>query len=144
MKSVLSQLATYKSVHLNKNNIKTHFLGIPLIIGAIALLLASFNYKVAVFTIEINLNLTLIIACSVLLYYFLLSYTLAFMSIVFFGPVIYASIYFANIEHNIATGLSLFVVGWILQFVGHFYEKAKPAFVDDLNQLAIGPLFFSC
>ena len=27
------------------------------------------------------------------------------------------------------------------KFIGHHYEKAKPAFVDDLSQFLIGPLF---
>jgi len=34
-----------------------------------------------------------------------------------------------------------FVVGWIIQFVGHHYEGRKPAFVDDISGLIIGPLF---
>ena len=37
--------------------------------------------------------------------------------------------------------MGLFVVGWIIQFVGHHYEGKKPAFVDDLVGLLIGPLF---
>jgi uncharacterized membrane protein YGL010W len=40
-----------------------------------------------------------------------------------------------------ASGLGLFVVGWIFQFIGHHYEGRKPAFVDDLMGLLIGPLF---
>ena len=35
----------------------------------------------------------------------------------------------------------VFVLGWVLQFVGHKYEGVKPAFVDDIVGLAIGPLF---
>ncbi|MCZ8107166.1 MAG: DUF962 domain-containing protein, partial [Burkholderiales bacterium] len=38
-------------------------------------------------------------------------------------------------------GVGLFVVGWIVQFVGHWYEGRKPAFLDDVMGLAIGPLF---
>ena len=38
-------------------------------------------------------------------------------------------------------GVGLFVVGWIFQFVGHFYEGKKPAFVDDIMGLIIGPIF---
>ena len=38
-------------------------------------------------------------------------------------------------------GLGLFVIGWIIQFVGHYYEGRKPAFVDDVMGLAVGPLF---
>ena len=33
------------------------------------------------------------------------------------------------------------MVGWIIQFVGHIYERRKPAFLDDVVGLAIGPLF---
>ncbi|MDI9730509.1 DUF962 domain-containing protein, partial [Stutzerimonas stutzeri] len=28
-----------------------------------------------------------------------------------------------------------------MQFVGHYFEGRKPAFVDDLSGLIIGPLF---
>ncbi len=35
----------------------------------------------------------------------------------------------------------LFAAGWVVQFVGHFFEGKKPAFVDDLVGLLIGPLF---
>lgn len=34
-----------------------------------------------------------------------------------------------------------FVVGWLFQFVGHFWEGRKPAFMDDVTGLIIGPLF---
>ena len=37
--------------------------------------------------------------------------------------------------------IGAFVVGWIVQFVGHWFEGRKPAFVDDLIGLAVGPLF---
>lgn len=41
----------------------------------------------------------------------------------------------------LSAGLGAFVVGWIIQFVGHYYEGRKPAFVDDVSGLIIGPLF---
>ena len=41
----------------------------------------------------------------------------------------------------LSMGLGLFVIGWIIQFVGHHYEGRKPAFVDDIMGLVIGPLF---
>jgi uncharacterized membrane protein YGL010W len=43
----------------------------------------------------------------------------------------------------LALGVGLFVVGWVLQFVGHHYEGRKPAFVDDLVGLLVGPLFIT-
>jgi uncharacterized membrane protein YGL010W len=42
----------------------------------------------------------------------------------------------------LATGIGMFVVGWVFQFIGHVrYEHRKPAFVDDIIGLLIGPLF---
>jgi uncharacterized membrane protein YGL010W len=42
----------------------------------------------------------------------------------------------------LASGIGLFVVGWVFQFVGHVaYEHRKPAFIDDVIGLLIGPLF---
>jgi uncharacterized membrane protein YGL010W len=38
-------------------------------------------------------------------------------------------------------GIGLFVSGWALQFLGHHYEGRKPAFLDDVRGLIIGPLF---
>ena len=38
-------------------------------------------------------------------------------------------------------GLGLFIVGWAFQTVGHIWEGRKPAFVDDLVGLLVGPLF---
>ena len=41
----------------------------------------------------------------------------------------------------LSSGLAMFVIGWVIQFVGHHYEGRKPAFVDDVSGLIVGPLF---
>ena len=41
----------------------------------------------------------------------------------------------------LACGLGFFVVGWVVQFLGHYYEGRKPAFADDLVGLLVGPMF---
>jgi uncharacterized membrane protein YGL010W len=41
----------------------------------------------------------------------------------------------------LAWGVGFFVVGWLIQFVGHWYEGKKPAFVDDIVGLLVGPMF---
>ena len=37
--------------------------------------------------------------------------------------------------------LAMFVVGWVLQFVGHHYEGKRPALIDNIFQAFIGPMF---
>jgi uncharacterized membrane protein YGL010W len=38
-------------------------------------------------------------------------------------------------------GLTLFVVGWILQFIGHAFEGNRPAFFSNPVYLLVGPLW---
>ena len=41
-----------------------------------------------------------------------------------------------------AVALTLFVLGWVFQFVGHYvYEKKSPAFARNLVHLLVGPLW---
>ena len=39
--------------------------------------------------------------------------------------------------------VAVFVIGWILQFVGHYFEGKSPAFLTNLVHLLIGPLWIS-
>jgi uncharacterized membrane protein YGL010W len=38
-------------------------------------------------------------------------------------------------------GLVVFFIGWVIQFIGHWFEGRKPAFVDDVVGLLVGPMF---
>ncbi len=40
-------------------------------------------------------------------------------------------------------GLSLFVLGWIVQFVGHAFEGKPPAFFSNPLYLIIGPVWWA-
>lgn len=141
MKDIVEQLARYKSVHLNKKNIQTHFVGIPLIILGITFLLNSIAFVIDGDSFSFRLSLAMIIYGLVACYYLLLHRSLALGMIGYIIFNLVVADYFANTEHIFSIGIALFILGWIIQFVGHYFEKAKPAFVDDLSQFAIGPLF---
>jgi uncharacterized membrane protein YGL010W len=148
MKSAVEQLSTYKSVHLNRKNIRTHFVGVPMIIWSIALLLASFSFEIESDFISnslglerVNFTMAGIFSVGVLIYYLILSVPLGILAFVLFGPLMWSVHYVVNVEYHIIIAISIFVIGWVIQFIGHHYEKAKPAFMDDINQLLIGPLF---
>ena len=141
MKSILEQLSTYKSVHLNVKNISTHFVGIPLIIWSIAAILTSVSFELVVVETAIRFTLATIVSILVLFYYLVLSPVLALWALLLFGPLIYSAHFTIALDYQYSLAIGVFIVGWILQFIGHAYEKAKPAFIDDLNQLFIGPLF---
>ena len=136
LEKLLSQYAAY---HLDHKNIVTHFVGIPLIVFSIMCLTARAGVLVGGF--EITLALVLIVASIV--YY--LSLDRIFGGIMLLIYAIAYPLAYKIAQFDLALWLSLsigiFVVGWVFQFVGHFYEKKKPAFMDDVIGLAIGPLF---
>lgn len=138
MKSAVEQLSTYKSVHLDTRNLQTHFIGIPLIIWSVFLLLASVRLPLGN---AAELGLSWIFGLGVLAYYFRLHWRLAIGLTLFLMPVLYTTEMAAHLAYALWLALTIFVVGWVFQLIGHHYEKAKPAFVDDLNQLLIGPFF---
>lgn len=138
MKSAVEQLSTYKSVHLNPRNIQSHFIGIPLIIWSAFLLFATIRIPLSAAD---NINLGMILAIGIMLYYLRLHAKLALGLALFMAPVIYTTELLAHFPNAVWIAITVFIVGWIFQLIGHRYEKAKPAFVDDLNQLLIGPFF---
>ncbi|QYK00644.1 DUF962 domain-containing protein [Shewanella psychrotolerans] len=142
MKSAVEQLATYKSVHLNPTNIKTHFVGIPLIIWAAFVMLNTIPVNFLVLEDSgLVFNVAGLFAAGVLIYYFKLHAKLAIGLLLFILPVLYSSYLVSRLDEVWMIAIGVFVVGWVFQLIGHKYEKAKPAFIDDLNQLLIGPFF---
>ena len=54
MKSIEEQLARYKSVHLNPKNINTHFIGVPLIVLAVTLMLSTVAFEITMDTVPMS------------------------------------------------------------------------------------------
>ena len=141
MKSVEEQLSSYKSVHFNKKNIQTHFVGIPIIILSIALLLSLYSWQINVESVTLSITPALVGVVFSLIYYFTLHTRLAISMGVYMIITLHIAALLSTLDNALTIAVLLFVVGWVIQFVGHYYEKAKPAFVDDLSQFLIGPLF---
>lgn len=138
MKSAIEQLSDYKSVHLNATNLKTHFVGIPLIIWSIFLLLSLLRLEIA----GLVVGGSVLLLIPVMLYYLLLHWRLAIGMAVFMVPIVASTewLYHSG-DASVWLALLVFAAGWVFQFIGHYYEKAKPAFLDDISQLFIGPFF---
>ncbi len=141
MKSVQEQLSTYKSVHLNKKNVMTHIIGVPLIIWSLLVLLSLIQLPLLLPMTEQPVTASMLFFVIVLAYYFFLHLTLAVAAMLLLSPVLYSAIQITHLDNALWIAVAVFVVAWIIQFIGHHYEKAKPAFVDDFNQLLIGPMF---
>ncbi len=140
MKTGVENLTTYAAYHRDKRNIATHFFGVPLIVLAVVILLSRPAFaQVGVIAVTPALVLSAIAA----IYYLLQDFWLGLVLTAFLAGCV--AIGQSTIEYDWLTwlirGVSLFVIGWVLQFIGHYFEQRKPAFVDDLIGLMIGPMF---
>ena len=71
-----------------------------------------------------------------------LSKPLAFGALVFFMIISWSSRFLypqMGAKNFLLMGISVFVVAWVGQFVGHKIEGRKPSFFTDLTYLLIGP-----
>jgi len=138
MRTLEQQITQYAAYHRDRRNIATHFVGVPLIVFSVLMALVSFTAG------PINVALLALMAASV--YYLILDRPLGFAmaASLFFGYLVAAYIGShpgMSVATNLSLAAALFVIGWIIQFVGHKFEGVKPAFFDDVMGLAIGPLF---
>lgn len=139
MRSLIEQLATYAAYHRDRRNIATHFVGIPLIVIAIATLLSRPVFDVA----GLALSPAVLVVLALVPFYLRLDLRLGLATLAGYALALAFGAWCAAQATVtwLAVGIGLFVIGWVIQFVGHAWEGRKPAFVDDILQLVIGPLF---
>ncbi|BAN45868.1 DUF962 domain-containing protein [Metapseudomonas resinovorans] len=139
MKTLIDHLGQYAEYHRDRRNIATHFVGIPLIVLAVAVLLSRPGLEA--FGLWLS-PATLAALASVYFYFRLdLRYGLVMAALLGLSLWLGAVLAVQGTALWLGAGLGMFVVGWVIQFVGHYYEGRKPAFVDDLMGLIVGPLF---
>ncbi|WP_343624282.1 DUF962 domain-containing protein [Roseateles puraquae] len=139
MKTLEDQLANYAAYHRDSRNIATHFVGIPLIVVAVATLLSRPVMPLAGLPVSPAVAVSLLTA----LYYLRLDLRLGLLMTALLAGAVAFGAWAAGQTTALwlTLGVGGFAVGWVFQFVGHFWEGRKPAFVDDLIGLIIGPLF---
>ncbi len=140
MKSLTDHLTAYAAYHRDERNIATHMVGVPLIVVAVATLLSRPVIWEGPF---LPLTPAFVVAAAVLLFYCFLNASLAMIMGLALALALTAASWIAQQETAwwLSAGLGSLVIGWVIQFVGHLYEGRKPAFVDDIRSLLIGPLF---
>lgn len=140
MKTLEENLTQYAAYHRDRRNIATHLLGIPLIVFAAVLALAT----VAIPLGEVTATLAVVASACAGIYYFRLDAAFgAAMAVTLFLMCAAASEITARCGDalSLAIALAAFVAGWALQFWGHRFEGLKPAFLDNARQLITGPAF---
>lgn len=140
MRNIDRLMAEYSQSHQNRINKMIHNIAVP----AIYFVTIGLLYAIPVPDIMIKFDVTFahVAIIPVLFYYFKLSgpvgAAMTIMSIlVFFGIKLLEGQGISIWQFSVV----LFVVMWILQFVGHRIEGKKPSFLKDLQFLLVGPVW---
>jgi len=139
MKTLTDHLAQYASYHRDIRNIQTHFVGIPMIVLAITSLLSRPSFDLA----GLAVTPAIIVAIGICIFYFRLNIGFGILMTGILSLAVLFGQWSASQTTSTWLRISIisFVVGWVIQFIGHYFEGKKPAFVDDLVGLFIGPAF---
>jgi uncharacterized membrane protein YGL010W len=140
MPAATELLTHYAGYHRDRRNIATHFVGIPLIVFAVGALLARPTFLVG--GVELMPS-ALAWALASLWYLTRGNLPLGLATSLTVLVLVMAALPLGQLGTPawLAWSLGIFVLGWALQFLGHYYEGRKPAFVDDLRGLLVGPMF---
>lgn len=129
----VAALEDYAAYHRDFRNKLTHYIGIPMIVFGIVGMLQRVQL-IAVGAIMVDLAMVIIVLTT--LYYLSLNVMAGLaMGLAFVACYLGATYVSFRIE------IALFVLGWIFQFIGHFFEGKKPAFFKNAEHLLIGPVW---
>jgi uncharacterized membrane protein YGL010W len=127
------QLGSYASVHRDRRNKATHFVGIPVIVFSLLLILSLWPTAL------------LVVAVVAVLGWLALDLGIGLIMAVLMAIACYAAWALAGAlgspQAVWIAFLALFIGGWVLQFLGHHYEGKRPALLDNIFQAFIGPMF---
>lgn len=161
MKDIEFWLSEYSKSHQNKINKIIHWICVPLIFWSIVLILslipASFLKVFNNYLLNEISNWGTIAIIMGLFFYLRLSFNL-FLGMLCFSIIVILDIHLKLylFEHNkfwglfdfltisgekflFIQGIIVFIISWILQFIGHKIEGKKPSFFMDIKFLLIGP-----
>ena len=140
MRNATDLLAQYAEYHRDRRNIVSHFVGVPMIVFGVGVLLARATFP----AFGVSLTLAWIVFALAAAWYMTrgnivlgIAVSVAVGVLIKLGHEVSGG----SIAPWLAWGVGFFLVGWLIQFVGHWYEGRKPAFVDDVIGLVVAPMF---
>lgn len=122
-------LATYSDSHRNPTNEIIHCICVPVIVFTLLGLIWTIHPLAAVG-----------VSLAALAYYLSLSTAFA-LGMLLMSAAMLGLLFLLPPATILPLSLTVFVLAWIGQFIGHRIEGKKPSFFDDLRFLLIGPLF---
>jgi uncharacterized membrane protein YGL010W len=140
MRHAVDLLSQYAEYHRDRRNITSHFVGVPMIVFGVGVLLARPAFGLGGWALS---PAWIAFALSAAWYLTRGNFSLGVVTSACVGVLILLAhqVAYGSIAAWLAWGVGMFFVGWVIQFIGHWYEGRKPAFVDDIIGLLVGPMF---
>ncbi|HEV2674592.1 MAG TPA: Mpo1-like protein [Aliidongia sp.] len=141
MKTLAEHMAFYGCYHRDLRNRLTHFVGVPTIIFAALIPLSFATVAIG----PVGVTPALIVAVVLTLYYIKLDLAIGLAMAILFVPLVWAAGSIAALGTAPALEIfaGLFVAGWIVQLIGHWFEGNKPALLSNLFQTVVSPIFLT-
>ena len=135
-------LAEYRESHQNKTNQLIHNIFVPLIFLSVIGMLWDVKLPVELSFLQGEpLNVAMVVAVGVFAYYLSISFAVSIgIMAVTIGGMLFCYLYNGAISIWVIS-LVVFVLSWIMQFVGHKIEGKKPSFFKDLEFFLVGPMW---
>jgi uncharacterized membrane protein YGL010W len=140
MTSLKEQLASYAAYHQDPRNKLTHFFGVPLVTFSLLLFLSWFRFQPAP---HLPITAATLFYLIVTAYYLRLDWPIALLQAPFTLALFAAADRTALLPFasSLVIFVAAFVLGWIIQLLGHAIEGRRPALADNLLQIFNAPLF---
>jgi uncharacterized membrane protein YGL010W len=132
-------LADYGAYHRDSRNRLTHYFGVPAIVYAVLILPALHTVTMFGFTVGVDR----IIVVPFVLFYLALDLRLGVSLAVLFALLCGAAEVTTRLGASACTivAASVFILGWALQFFGHYLEGNRPALLTNLFQILVAPIY---
>jgi uncharacterized membrane protein YGL010W len=137
----VEQLAMYAAYHRDGRNQATHHIGVPLIVYS--LLLAASQVHVGSLPGLGGVSLGSLILVALIVFYLSNVLVIGLIAALIYG-VLYALAEMVGRNQSTTVWAIFgicFVGGWIIQFVGHYFEGRRPALFSNATQVFMAPPF---
>lgn len=143
MKTFVEQAQFYSGYHQKAMTLYMHMAGVPIIILS-AMILLGF-VKVIIPGVYAT-NLACLATLGMLIYYYRLNWQLALSLTPIFIILLWVASwfnYYGPTKLGLWAFIITFIVGWGLQLYSHYMEGRKLAFMNNLVQALIAPLYLT-
>lgn len=142
MLTLKQQMQSYGAYHRDPRNKLTHFFGVPMVTFSLFLFLGWFRF---VRPDVLPITAATLFYLGVMVYYFRLDRAIALIQLPFTLALLILSDWTArqSLAFSASVFLTTFVLGWIIQLIGHIIEGRRPALADNILQIFNAPLFLT-